>query len=80
MMFNEQPLGIAGVMPTILGKQSVSFATLVRLQEFTGSTNAPSPVPANQGKSSYRFEDHFADAYDDILESVSRNLKALASA
>jgi hypothetical protein len=68
------------VVPMIHRKELVPFATLFRLQEFTGSTNAPTPVPRDQEKSSYRFEAQFADAYDEILESISRNLRTLARA
>ena len=68
------------VQSNIHSGKDVTFNTLVRLNEFTTSTSKDSPVPLSDEKPHYRFSTQFADAYDDILENISHNLRQLTNA
>jgi len=67
-------------LPNIATEDGVKFEKLTHLNEFTSSTTKESPIPKERKKSDYRFKTHFANAYDEILKAISRNLKDLAGA
>jgi hypothetical protein len=56
--------------------ESILFAKLAYLAEFTGDADASTP----DHQTNYKFKSHFADPYDEIWEKISWKLKIFSDA